>query len=464
MRYHGWNFERTILAEAVLSSARKQEIIDVRIVIPTRDAGNLSNDVRAVIKPEWNTYGAEVPCQIYGVERTGESTAFRMLFKADLAPGLQNRFGIVYDHPSIGAPSYDAYLKATNWGGSPLGWTIDNRHYRIDCDPASGQPKKLQLKLFFKEWMSPKEITPAEQIQGGAGVIFASVRDGKPTSEEVTAANVQDFTVTAVETGPICCAITRRGTLRPPAESLALGAPPQIQIKTIYLDEKPYFIVEQTIHFPEATPVYGIWLDGVTVRAERFSHYSFRPVSPSLAAGDVEEMGHVIVDPKQLEGVPAGDMMGDFLPPTLAWQSFINIYKGPFANQYAFTSIDFGASHSGPRETAAIEYRSACHLERDPARGTARFFRAPVWVRNRALAATMVTIPAGTTYRQRMAYCSSEWNTHEFAGEIEALGRRLNTPPKLSVHPVYLGSPFASQGSALPLFGRRADAYLRGVR
>jgi hypothetical protein len=175
-------------------------------------------------------------------------------------------------------------------------------------------------------------------------------------------------------------------------------------------------------------------------------------------------MGHVIVDPKQLEGVPAGDMMGDFLPPSLAWQSFINIYKGPFADQYAFTSIDLGARHTAPDGAAAVEYRSGCHLERDPLRGTVRFFRAPVWVRNRTSAATMVTIPAGTTYRQRMAYCSSPWNAHEFAGEIEALGRRLNTPPQLSVHPAYLGGQVPEQEPVLPLFGHRADAYLRGIR
>jgi hypothetical protein len=104
MRYRGWNYEKTLLLESKDSVDRRGEIVDAFITVPAECSGNLENDVRVVLKPDWNRIGTELPCQVYAIERHGDVASFRVVFAVDVPPHGSRRIGVLYDNPAATKP------------------------------------------------------------------------------------------------------------------------------------------------------------------------------------------------------------------------------------------------------------------------------------------------------------------------------------------------------------------------
>jgi hypothetical protein len=186
-------------------------------------------------------------------------------------------------------------------------------------------------------------------------------------------------------------------------------------------------------------------------------------VSPSLKPTDIEEMGHVIIDPVSTGGLPAGNVLSGFIPYDCAWHSFIHITKGGWASQYAVTGINLRSTAAVADGRPPARYRAATYLFRED--GAVLWFRAPVYVKRRDRRENIVTVPAGSAYRETDALVFGHWNAEGWAQEIEALGRRLNTPLAVSTHPAMPGRVEPAAHGACFEYGERRDAYLRaGVR
>jgi hypothetical protein len=78
----------------------------------------------------------------------------------------------------------------------------------------------------------------------------------------------------------------------------------------------------------------------------------------------------------------------------------------------------------------------------------------------------VVWIPRGTVYRDAYAWHLGEWDEKKgWLNEVEALGRRLNRPPRISQHPVFLGGPVPPEPYELVPAGANGSAYTKaGVR
>lgn len=454
MRYQGWNFEKTLLVEERANLARQGELVDVRLAVESDRAANVERDARVVLKKDWNVLDREVPSQVYRVRRYGGTTTFRVAFHLDLGPGVRQRVGVRYDNPAASGAAYETDLEVE---GAGLGYKVETPFYAVETDARSGQLRTVTGKVAEEGGTALHRLAPAGRTQPGNVVIFAVEEGGACRAAAVTAADWDRPEVVEETRGSIFFSQTRRGRLvAPNADSRR--AWPELEIAYRFFAQLPYFLVYSRLTFPEDTGVFGVYNDVVLVDRAPFSHYTFRPVSPGLPLTDVEEMGHILVDPAWTSDLPAGLAFSGFLPYDLPWHAFINMHP---LREHAFTGIQLrSAMHSPGGEP--VTYRPATYLLREQA--SLQWFRAPIYVETRDRRENVVVVPAGTVYEDLHALSPSGWD-QAWGQRTDALGRQLMNPLEVSAHPVYLGEPAPAEEFEVLPFGRRADAYLRaGVR
>ncbi|MFA7157888.1 MAG: hypothetical protein WC299_01195 [Kiritimatiellia bacterium] len=456
MKYKGWNFEKTLLIRSDSAFDRPGEFIDVYVAVETQSARNLANDVRVVIKPEWNRIGPELPCQVYDIQEHGPVTTFRVAFAADIPANATRRVGILYDNPGAARPRYETDLSDSGAGSD---FAAENRHFRARTDPLSGQIDELTIKMQVLEYTHLKRLTPAGRPQEGIRVIFA----GKPACPAASCASSWREPETTRIEGPLFCSIARRGKLSPPGEPAA-ESHPSLEIEYKFFADYPFLLVSSRLEFTADTPVYGIYHDSLAVQESCFSHYCFRPSTPSLPETDLEEAGHILVEPEYTRSLPPGPIFGDFLPYGLPWHAFVScIRKQDFRFDYALAGIrleDDSSSPGGP----APAYRAATYLVRDG--GQLAWFRAPVYVKKQDCAGNIIMIPRGTIYTAASAWHLGEWDEKKkWLTGIDALGRRFNSKLSITQHPRFLGGQVPDEKRILLPCGNFSRDYEKaGVR
>jgi hypothetical protein len=456
MRYRGWNYEKTLLLQSKDSVDRRGEIVDAFVTVPAECSGNLENDVRVVLKPDWNRIGDELACQVYAIERHGDVASFRVVFAVDVPAHGSRRIGVLYDNPAATRPVVQTTFDVS---GEGCGLAVDARDYAVACDPRSGQIARAVVKVRRVENTFLKEITPVGSIQPGISVDFPAADGGFRTAR---ASDWRGPRIVSKVHGPLFHSVTREAPLVPPDDAV-FAEPPVLRLTYTFFADAPYILVDSRLSFPADTEVFGISMGVLQADSTKLSHYTFRPVSPSLKMTDVEEMGHLIIDPASVGDLPEGNVLSGFIPYDCAWHSFIHIYKGGWASQYAVTGINLRSTASVADGRPPARYRAATYLFRE--NGTIRWFRAPIYVKRRDRRENIVTVPAGSVYRETDALVFGHWNAEGWAQEIEALGKRLNTPLAVSAHPALPGRLEPADYGACFEYGQRRDAYLRaGVR
>lgn len=458
MKYQGWNYEKTLLIRSTAPEDRLDEFIDVQVAVETVSAGNLQNDVRVVFKPAWNRLGRELPSQVYNIQCHGAVTTFRVAFLADIPAHRTVRIGILYDNPQAAQPRYETDLEYETDGH---GQTIENGFYRVATDPLSGQIDALSIKLQILEYTHIKQLTVKNTPQPGVTVHFADPESGRLQGEGH--AGQWRHPDTTIVAGPLFYSMVRRGRLAPCGQE-ASAKHPMLEVHYKFLAGKPYFLQSTRLEFSADTPVNGIDHDLARVDKMAFSHYCFRPVTPTLAATDLEEAGHILVAPEYIQDLPEGNLFGGFLPYDLAWYAFISTFrKQDFRFDYALSSIRLAASASAPNGTAPA-YRPATYVRHDSRHLACS--RSPVYVRSRNHAANIITVPAGTVYQESTAWHLGEWDEHKrWLHGVDALGRRLHTRLEISQHPVFLGGEVPAEPFELVPVGHCPEYYTKaGVR
>lgn len=455
MKYQGWKFEKTALVTIDGVHPRENALLNVTLRIPTHHAVNIENALRVVAKPEWNRYGRELPFQIHGLKRQAEETEFSVAFRPDLQPGVQNRFGFLYANETARPNDLQSDLGVSRGEGNSF--TVDAMDYHIRGSAETAMPEYLMLKLHYLEGTFPKDIiTPALPQQGVLALLDVN---GKPV--EVNEANALETSITAFESGPIFTRISKRCLLGP-ANGEKIGADlPVLETDYFFYCGQPLYSVHTRLHFAKSTSVYRVAQDAMTVADTMFSHYTFRPVSKSLPTHDLEEMAHVLTDPAYTSEMPDGPLMGSLIPGDIAWQSFIRIHKGSRVSRYAHTRISLTAP-----QPDGITYQSATILEKNNAEGTISACRYPVYVRNIDNPANALTLEAGTTFAYSSLHSVQKWDEEGFADKIESIGKQMNTPPVVHMHPQL---PFAAEQKNVPalhpFYGNYHAAYTHpGVR
>jgi len=458
MKYRGWNFEKTLLIRSDCPYDRPDEFIDVFVTVETQSARNLANDVRVIIKPAWNQLGREMPCQLYDIQKHGPVTTFRVAFMADIPANATQRVGILYDNPDAIKPCYETDLSVSGEGCSRK---IENRHFRVNTDPFSGQLDAVSIKLQVLEYTHLKRLTPENHPQEGVQIIFAD-KSNPAGAKTAVAASWREPETTCVQ-GALFCSLARRGKLSPGGQP-ARQHHPSLEIEYKFFADLPYFLVSSRLEFHEDTPVYGIYNDILTVNKSCFSHYCFRPTTPSLPPTDMEEAGHILVADEYTQGLLAGPIFGGFLPYGLPWHAFLStIRKQDFRFDYALTGIRLEEEAGSPGGQAP-KYRAATYLNHQG--DLLSWFRAPVYVKKQDCSDNIIMIPRGTTYSETNAWHFGEWDDKKnWLNKTDALGRRMNRKLSITQHPRFLGGPVPAERHVILPCGNFSQDYKKaGVR
>ena len=449
MQYKGWNLEKTLLISNK-GSARACEFVDVRIPLDARYAGNLENDVRVVLKSDWDYIVRELPSQVYQVEREGDVAACRVAFVMDVPANEMQRIGIYYDNPDASAPEYRSPLQMN---GGALGGTIETPLHIVSLDEASGQIRNFIFNM-RQPSKDAKPMSASERLQEHAAVVFA-VRDdaGNVRAEYASPAQWNDPEIVEDVRGPLFVKLVRRAKLAWP------GCPepercPELQVGYRFFAHQPFFLVHTRLTFIEDTEVFGVRVGGMSVESGTYSHYTFRPVTLTLPETDVEEMGHILIDPEYTNDLPLGSAFSSLIPYDIAWHAFIRVRKG-LDRGMGIIQLRHAVSSDFPR------YRAATYMFREPDGFSCA--RVPVYVKAHR-ESNIVTVPAGAVVENLDAVAYDLFDS-KWGDRMDLLGKRLNSPLQIIIHPRFmLGEVPPETPEPLPR-GERADAYRRyGVR
>lgn len=451
MQYPGWNLEKTLLLEST-SGARTRELIDVRLPVEALAAGNLANDVRVVLKKDWNQIESEVPSQVYRVERHGDTASFRVAFSVDVPADGRQRVGVYYDNPGARAADYPSPIEVE---GTGLHVVVRTPRYTVETDERCGIAKAIAGR-FDPPYLGPRVVRFADVVQENPAVVFAVEEPAGVRAIETGPADWTDVELVEDLRGPVLVKRTSRGRLAYP------GCPPArrpiAEVTYKFFAEQPYFLVHTKLTFPEDTSVFGIRVGGLTVNRTCPTHYTFRPMSPNLPNTDIEEMGHILVDPALTADLPPGNAFSSLLPYDIAWDAFLDTRQG---GGQAVACIQLRHSCTCPAG-AFPYYRGATYLvrgERALCSG-----RSPIYVTIRDRRENMVRVPAGTVVEELDAVVVDLFD-REWGSRTDATGRRLNTPVCVAVHPRFMGREIPAEPFEPLPRGERRDAYLRsGVR
>ncbi len=454
MKYKGWHFEKTALVRIGGIYPRLNTLLAVELRIPAGHATTIEKDLRVVSKPAWNRYGAELPYQLYDLRNERGMVVLSVVFRADLEPGKQNRFGFVYNNPDALPVKYPSDITFGKKEG--LGFFIDALDYRLEAGSSHGLLDFVMMKMHYLEGTFPKQVvTPAVGHHG----VRLMVRTDKELLE-LSEAYPLEGRITRMEEGPLFTRVTKICRLGAEGLTQAPADYPELETDYIFFSGQPYYTVRTRLHFGSPARICRLAHDTMTVGNRMFSHYSFRPVSKCLPPQDLEEMGHVLIDPDYTAEIPDGPLMGCLIPGDIAWHAFIRTHKGSRVSRYAYTRISLTA----PDEKAP-SYQSATVVEKDDARGSVRAGRYPVYVRNTGVAENALSVEAGTVWERTDLHYIRKWDEEHYANEVEKLGLEMNQRPEIEMHPV---TPFSEIEKANPLglfYGNYANAYTHpGVR
>jgi len=396
-----------------------------------------------------------LPCQVYQIKNHGKQTTFRVAFLGDLPASGKQRYGVYYDNPKANKPIYQSQLSLS---GKGLAREIENDHYQIQIDKITGQFSSIFCKLYKYEGMYPRPIWDGG-LQPGPTIILAELKN-KESAEgiTITAANLGPPDSFEIIEGPVFLELRKKSQFKTSAKS-SVQTLPELEMSYKFIENLPYFLMGSKITFKQDTPVFGLRNEMLTFDQNWFTHYTFRPVTPSLPDSDWEEMGHLIVDPQYTKDVPDGNQLSEFLPYNMAWHSFINIQK---SYQLGVTSIRLSESFIGP-DGPIEHYRSGTFMEKTAGKLTC--YRAPIYVKNHSHPDNAVIVPKGTVFEEINAVHFSSWDHIHWSHEIEAIGKALNSPPSIKCFPHHLGEQPPDEIEGLLPKGNFSNRYLKaGLR
>ncbi len=446
-RYVAWKYAAEVQVRNTGPRERLREVIDVGLRLPASRAGNLKGDARVVLKRGYDELVREVPFQIYDIATSGGYTTCRVAFCADLPANSSQRFAVFYDNPAARAPVFEPMVRLVRSAGS---LAVRTPFYAAEFDEETGQCVGL------KSLVAPGGTLYAEPAdhRGGSPWPLPSVsvpaletEENRPEALRLAKASGDGEEILE---GPVFAAVRgRRHFLGKAGE-----APAALDFAYVFYAEAPHFVVGTAVSFLRDTNVYSLETNALGADQALLTHYLFRPVTPTFPLTEIEEVGSVMVDTATRKGYPDGDLLAGMLPADLAWNAVSDIDSGLTATGFNLLRKD-----SAPNRHAA-NYRASTRARLRE--GWVEWSNAPVYVTARERLSDAILVSQGTVFRSAQAVALSNFKDGDWRAKTDDYGRRLNTPMEINIYP--RGTGVADDEKALPHYGVRVDAYLRGIR
>jgi hypothetical protein len=180
-----------------------------------------------------------------------------------------------------------------------------------------------------------------------------------------------------------------------------------------------------------------------------------------LKKTEVEEMGHLLIDPEFTRNLPEGTVLSGFMPLQMPWTAMINIHRNKWFTQVRYL-LDWNVSNS--KGAAVPQYRAATYLFRD--KGFYESALMPVYTKNCVDKRNLTIIPAGTEISFELAMAFSPFEEAVWGKKTDHIGRVMNQPLTVQVHPLLVNENGGwSDHPVFTLAGKRSSDYLTsGVR
>jgi hypothetical protein len=436
--YAGWNYAAEIIIDNPDPFPREKAFVDAELSVPSERAGHIPKDIRTVLKHGFDSLLAELPSQVYAIHSRAGLTAFRIAFFVDIPANAQQRVAVFYDNPVADPPDYAS--KSWSWKSFAGQLQVATALYEAVLD--RGTAAITELKYLPANGRKISSPVPA----GLCGLTLAAEKEGKCLVEEasVLPGNTAGDSLCL---GPVFAAVSgKRFIAFNPADTVA-----QLVFSYSFYAEAPFYLIRSRITFLKPVLAFEVRNRSLSFSQSNFTHYLFRPVTPTLAVTETEEIGCVMIDSSHRAGSGEGfDLMAGMVPADAAWTGLMNM-----DDHFAVTIFNLGRHVSGNQYREALRARLF--------QGSALLCDAPVHMQNRGQCGLAVTIARGSSYETLDAVHFSAWDNGPWRGRIDGEGRALNRPLKISVYPKST-SLILNDTLFPPPTGCRANAYLRGVR
>ncbi|MBL8027892.1 MAG: hypothetical protein JNL74_15830 [Fibrobacteres bacterium] len=443
LRMDGWCHESTVLIENNSPYERINEFVEVKLTVSNRQVTDPVREVRVIFKTAWNNWEKLIPCQVAGVQPSGETISFRVSFFADVPANGTARYGIVYGNRAA-EPQQEKLALYVRDKKERI--EIDNPGYVVSVDKKSGQLSQIIYKYFRTGFLIPVELTPATLIQPGVSI---QTDDGK----WLTAAEAAPYSV-ETESGAVCY---KHAVMRDLKES---GI--KVSTEMIFPASQPFVNIKEKIFFGKSTSVFNIKTAGHRFPAGIYSHFTFRPVTkPALKKTEVEEMGHLLIDPMYSGNLPNGTMVSGFMPLLMPWTAMSNIHRNKWYTQVRYM-LDWNVKNVNG--STVPEYRAATYLFKED-----DFYESalmPVYTKNTNDKKNCTVIPAGTEISYEIMVAFSPFEEVVWGKKTDQIGRVLNSPLNVSVYPRFVNAAGEWEDHSVTTFAgkRNCDYQTSGVR
>ncbi len=276
----GWTFYQTVTLFETVGIERVREPVELRIAVPSRDASDLSRELRVARLDAATGTLREVTSQVIGETRNGSERRCRVLLAADVPAHEQARYFLFYGNPSAELPEYPSNLLTS---GEGYGLDISNEHYAARLSRQTGQLERLTFKREhgLELYAGGKGHGEPPNIDWGHDYVD---QDG---FQKLRMRNWSECPNYEVARGPLCVELRRWGFPHSPLHPLFMPSRIQLDVTYHFFAGQPYFCKESRFNVIEDVSIEAMRDDEWVFSGFSFDRLLWIDRAGKLHEGDV---------------------------------------------------------------------------------------------------------------------------------------------------------------------------------
>ncbi|MGD9722504.1 MAG: metal-sulfur cluster assembly factor [Pirellulales bacterium] len=405
----GWKHCQPLGLFETVGIERAGEPVDLAIAFAADQVTDPAREVRVAKVDDASGTLSEVPCQLYGEMRRGRERHCRLVFLADVPAHQHATYLVLYGNPLAERPEYTTDLQVQ---GEGYGLDIENDHYRARLSRQVGQLERLTYKR-----QHGLELYAGGKGHGEPpGIDWAHDYVDADHFQKLRMRNWPHCPNAEVVRGPLCVRVRRFGFPYSPVHPLFTPSRIHMDQTYTFYAGLPYFYKEGRFDV-----VKDVAIEAMRDDEWVFSGYSFTDTLWIDAQGKLHE--------GDVPAARSNNLWGVGFYHRASRDAFVALWL-----EHAAEGFDQLAHGGAP----TLHYDGHGQL----------------WSR---YPAEHANLQAGTSIRQKNAYCVLPFEGADAAQKVEQLRHQLKHP--LEIHPAELPRDIKAAAAAgqLARNGETAD-------
>ena len=274
----GWRFFKRFWLEETGGLSRHNEPIHLSVTFAANQVRDMVREIRLIDEAT----ATEIPCQIYNIDKDGDTHSCQLVFLATVPAGVQQSYLLLHGNfsPACWAPLYETDLITR---GAEYALQIENYFYRTRLSPIMGQLRNLEFKEWGKTqlgWENPSPINIVDaENDPQCELDIAWHGEDSCIHWNPDFRNQLRYRMTnwpkpphyQVVQGPLCTMVRRWGYPVCPTHPARDQAVVQLDVTYIFYKDLPYFTMESRLQVEAATDILVVRNDEWLFR-QAFTH------------------------------------------------------------------------------------------------------------------------------------------------------------------------------------------------